>query len=219
MSGAADNKVRGTIGPTAQVKNTRSLPTDSSVSASELSGLESSSQDSPKPKSQAELEKGTEQRPLLRPREQQSLPVYRALGALGLILLVLVIALPIVLTRHHFFTPHHSACPAPYHYQDRPNAPSYHIAENSPIYAVHDFPDPGLLHYNGTWYAYGTNPRTSDPNTVHVQVATSSNFVNWTRHQGYDALPNVGGWEWRVNNWAPDVIQRVCNRNLNTWLN
>jgi hypothetical protein len=72
-----------------------------------------------------------------------------------------------------------------------------------------NFPDPGLIEHNGTWFAYGTNPKKKTADTIHVPVATSTNFVNWTLHEGYDALPTLGGWEKEVNHWAPDVIQRV----------
>ncbi|KAJ5586019.1 hypothetical protein N7450_005806 [Penicillium hetheringtonii] len=93
-------------------------------------------------------------------------------------------------------------------YHSNHDDPSYKVRANHPVYAVHNFPDPGLLQHNGTWYAFGTNPKKHDPNTIHIPVATSSNFVNWTLHDDYDAMPTLGGWERSVNHWAPDAIQR-----------
>lgn len=128
-----------------------------------------------------------------------------ALGFLAVILITLIIALPVLFTGGHDdhdgddwqpFVPKH-------------NDPSYSIASNKPIEALWDFPDPGLIQHNGTWYAFGTNPRKNDPFTIHVPVATSTNFMNWTLHEGYDAMPTIGGWEREINHWAPDVIQRV----------
>ncbi|KAJ5280130.1 Glycoside hydrolase family 43 [Penicillium angulare] len=126
---------------------------------------------------------------------------FSILGFLGLAIIALVIALPIVLTRHHR---KHAFVPTGTTHED----PSYHIEENHPVWAVHDFPDPGLIQHNGTWYAFGTNPKKNDPDTIHVPVATSTNFVNWTLHEDYDAMPTMGKWQKKVNTWAPDLIQR-----------
>lgn len=87
--------------------------------------------------------------------------------------------------------------------------PNYHAKTNTPLFALKDFPDPGLLFHNGTWIAYGTNAKRNDPNTTHVPVATSTDFLTWTKVAGHDAMPNVGKWELKKNHWAPDVIERV----------
>lgn len=126
---------------------------------------------------------------------------------LGLAIVALVIALPIVLTRYHGYPGMWK--PTGSNHDDT----SYIITENAPVWAVHNFPDPGLIQHNGTWYAFATNPKKGDPNTIHVPVATSTNFVNWTLHEGYDAMPTVGQWQKKINTWAPDVIQRVSHQN------
>lgn len=89
--------------------------------------------------------------------------------------------------------------------------PSYHNQANRPIRVVDDFPDPGLVHVNGTWYAYGTNAAADNPSVAHVPVATSKNFTVWTLLPGYDVLPTLSGWETNINHYAPDVIQRVSS--------
>lgn len=173
---------------------------------SEVFDSERSSQGTFDAKPPAKPEQGKRKCLLWPPRNRRDRIILSALGILAAVLLALVIALPIVLTRR----------PLAYHYSGRPLDPTYHVVENNPVFGVFDFPDPGLLHHNGTWYAYGTNPRRNDPSSIHVPVATSTNFINWTLHHGYDAMPTVGGWEREINHWAPDVIQRVCKFTGNT---
>ncbi|KAJ5913317.1 Glycoside hydrolase family 43 [Penicillium tannophilum] len=127
---------------------------------------------------------------------------FSVVGFFGLAIIVLVIALPIVLTRNNDYPDMWK--PTGSNHDDT----SYVIEENAPIWAIHDFPDPGLIQHNGTWYAFATNPKKGDPNTIHVPVATSTNFINWTLHEGYDAMPTVGQWQKKINTWAPDLIQR-----------
>lgn len=96
---------------------------------------------------------------------------------------------------------------------------------------VANFPDPTILQHNGTWYAFATNnaagileqPTNSSSyeyGTSNVQVATSTDFVNWTLlSSSYDPLPRTGEWVQqglterpppipRANVWAPAVLQR-----------
>ncbi|CAI7606135.1 unnamed protein product [Penicillium pancosmium] len=139
-----------------------------------------------------------------RPWSRGKIGIFSALLFVGLGLVAIIIALPIIFTRKK-----HPDLGDTYHlYHSNHDDPSYKIKENRPVFAIHNFPDPGLLEHNGTWYAYGTNPKKHDPNTIHIPVATSTNFVNWTLHHDYDAMPTLGGWERSVNHWAPDVIQR-----------
>ncbi|KAJ5759922.1 Glycoside hydrolase family 43 [Penicillium odoratum] len=154
----------------------------------------------PKP---SELEGGEKRGFFSQPWTPRRIAIFSVLGFLGLVLIALVIALPIVLTRQNHDYPGIWKAT-----KSDPNDPSYAVEDNSPVWAIHDFPDPGLIQHNGTWYAFGTNPKKNDPSTIHVPVATSTNFVNWTLHEGYDAMPNVGQWQKKVNTWAPDVIQR-----------
>jgi beta-xylosidase len=68
----------------------------------------------------------------------------------------------------------------------------------NPVY-LENFPDPGVLLVDGTWYAYGTNNTASN-----VPILTSPDLVTWT--PAGDALPEVGRWAERGNTWAPEVI-------------
>lgn len=156
------------------------------------------------------LENGEKRGFFSRPWTPRRIAFFSVVGFLGLAIIVLVIALPIVLTRHHDYPGMWK--PTGSNHDDL----SYTIQENAPIWAVHDFPDPGLIQHNGTWYAFATNPKKGDPDTIHVPVATSTNFVNWTLHEGYDAMPTVGQWQKKINTWAPDLIQRVSLRKLSS---
>jgi beta-xylosidase len=72
-----------------------------------------------------------------------------------------------------------------------------------PALAV-DFADPSIIRVAQTWYAFGTSSRG-----IHVQLAVSRNFDQWT-HIGRDALPFLPTWvEPGTDIWAPDVIRRV----------
>lgn len=119
------------------------------------------------------------------------------------------ITVPIVLTTHH-----QSIQSQQPHTSITRLSPSYSRKSNAPLFALNDFPDPGLINHNGTWFAYGTNPQKNNATCVHVPVATSTDFLNWTLFDGHDALPTVGGWEMKINHWAPDVIQRGDGRFL-----
>ena len=68
----------------------------------------------------------------------------------------------------------------------------------NPVYSE-NFPDPGALLVDGTWYAYGTNGPAGN-----VPVLTSPDLVHWTPKG--DALPQVGKWAESGNTWAPEVI-------------
>lgn len=131
-----------------------------------------------------------------------------ALGILVAVLIALIIALPVVFMGDR--NDHDGDDWQPF--KPKHDDPSYKVARNRPILALWNFPDPGLIRHNDTWYAFGTNPRTNDPNTIHVPVATSNDFMNWTLHENYDAMPTIGGWEREINHWAPDAIQRVSER-------
>ncbi|OAT01045.1 glycosyl hydrolase family 43 protein, variant [Blastomyces dermatitidis ER-3] len=86
-----------------------------------------------------------------------------------------------------------------------------------------NFPDPGLLEYNGTWYAFGTNPTADDDEPdFHVPIAmpvgdgggNDGGFFGEWKHTGRDALPEVAMWETRRDHWAPDVLTRPDGRHL-----
>ena len=68
----------------------------------------------------------------------------------------------------------------------------------NPVY-LENFPDPGAILVDGTWYAYGTNNTSQN-----VPILTSPDLVTWT--PAGDALPEVGKWSERGKTWAPEVI-------------
>lgn len=177
-----------------------------SLSGSQLSETEPRSEQEQPANTESTLKKGFVARLNARPFTRRRIIILAGLVFLILAVLVLVITLPIVLTRAH---KHKDPGDVYKLYPTQHEDPSYRIIENKPVYAIHNFPDPGLLNHNGTWYAYGTNPHKHDPQSVHIPVATSTDFVNWTLHEGYDAMPTIGNWEMAVNHWAPDVIERV----------
>lgn len=59
-----------------------------------------------------------------------------------------------------------------------------------------DFPDPGLLFYQGMWYAFATNE-----GGVHIQMASSPDGVHW-EYLG-EALPDLPAWVQPGQEWAP----------------
>jgi hypothetical protein len=117
------------------------------------------------------------------------------------LLLTLIITLPIYFRRAHsiWWNP----------FRNIENGVSTRLVSDPsrPIMVVNDFPDPGLVEYNGTWYSFGTNQKFSTTD-IHVPIAVSQDFKNWTVVD-QDALPDLGAWELPINHWAPDVIRRV----------
>ncbi|WP_229401118.1 family 43 glycosylhydrolase [Micromonospora okii] len=82
--------------------------------------------------------------------------------------------------------------------QAAPVAPSLVIAS--------DFPDPDVVKFGGTYYAYSTNNGHGN-----VPVATASSLTGpWTRRP--DAMPTLGAWADGGRTWAPDVTQRADGR-------
>ena len=81
-------------------------------------------------------------------------------------------------------------------------APAAGAADWSPVLAT-DFPDPSVLAWNGTYYAFATQGVTP-AHTTNVQVATSADGVHWVPAQ-IDALPTLPAWAARGNTWAPSV--------------
>jgi hypothetical protein len=67
-----------------------------------------------------------------------------------------------------------------------------------------DFPDPSVLNYNGTYYAFATQNTAKPAQTINIQESTSTDGVTWTQLSS-DALPNVGAWAKPGNTWAPSV--------------
>jgi hypothetical protein len=179
-----------------------------SVAISELPGSHSSkaSLDATPVANVVDSETEKKKRFFAKPWGRRQIGAICAIGFVAFTLCALVIALPIYFVKIYGYAKDTDD----YWKLPQPNEDSsYHVKENAPQFALHNFPDPGLIQHNDIWYAYGTNPKKKNSNSIHVPVATSTDFVNWTLHDGYDALPTIGTWEKQVNHWAPDVIQRV----------
>jgi beta-xylosidase len=84
---------------------------------------------------------------------------------------------------------------------------AYVLGKRAPRPALaEDFPDPSIVQAGDIWYAFATQG-----NGVHVQVATSTDFDNWSRLKGQDALPNLPSWvdSKDPSIWAPNIIKNV----------
>lgn len=80
------------------------------------------------------------------------------------------------------------------------------VAGNWAPVTAGDFPDPSVLSYDGTYYAFATqNTPPPGQTQINIQEATSSDGLTWTL-TGQDALPNVGAWAKPGNTWAPSVV-------------
>ena len=74
-----------------------------------------------------------------------------------------------------------------------------------PVYNQ-DFPDPSVMVYNGTEYAYSTN---SD--LVNTPWATSSDSTQWLSG-GSDAFPALPPWSTTGETWAPSVERNALGQ-------
>jgi beta-xylosidase len=99
-----------------------------------------------------------------------------------------------------------------------------------------NFPDPALYRDEKQWYAFATNnaagilqrPENASSHEYgvsNIQVATSTNFVDWTLlNSTHDPLPTTGAWVVqghtngtnpgvpKANVWAPSVTRRKSDR-------
>ncbi len=82
-------------------------------------------------------------------------------------------------------------------------APAPAGADWAPVHPG-DFPDPSVMAFDGSYYAFATQNFTSAPNLVNVQVSTSTNGTNWSA-SSQDALPNLPSWAVEGDTWAPSV--------------
>ena len=74
-----------------------------------------------------------------------------------------------------------------------------------------DFPDPCVIQAEKKWYSFAT-ATFAKRHTINIQVAESSDFINWhlvtnSDATNYNALPTPGAWvnPKAPNTWAPDV--------------
>jgi beta-xylosidase len=74
----------------------------------------------------------------------------------------------------------------------------------NPVYRS-NFPDPGVIRVDGTYYAYGTNGPHGN-----IPLLTSTDLVHWTGKG--DALPSVGPWAQSGYTWAPEVMRTAAGR-------
>ena len=86
------------------------------------------------------------------------------------------------------------------------------LATDAPPVLDCDFPDPGLLYVDGTWYAYGSNPYHGERLGTNVQLAASPDLRNWT-YLG-DALPDLPAWATPGDTWAPHAVAGAGGRVL-----
>ena len=70
-----------------------------------------------------------------------------------------------------------------------------------------NFPDPAIIQVGNTYYSFATSNKWSN-DTIHIQVATSTDYTTWTV-LNQDALPVPGAWSDGNRVWAPDVVQVV----------
>ncbi|MFI5889879.1 glycoside hydrolase family 43 protein [Actinoplanes sp. NPDC051513] len=83
---------------------------------------------------------------------------------------------------------------------DTPAAPgAAPVTFTNPVHSQ-TFPDPGVLHEDGTFFAYGTNNASAN-----VPLLTSTDLVHWT--PAGDVLPSVGSWATTGNTWAPEAVR------------
>jgi hypothetical protein len=67
-----------------------------------------------------------------------------------------------------------------------------------------DFPDPNVMFFGSTYYAFSTQSFGPLAQTINIQTSTSSDGINWTTSYT-DALPHLGSWAKKGNTWAPAV--------------
>jgi hypothetical protein len=101
----------------------------------------------------------------------------------------------------------HISSVLPYSYAESVTAPMLG-SKMGPVIRT-NFMDPCLTQADGIWYAFGG--ANGNPPDINVQLASSTDFLDWTLHTGYDALPVLGSWANKLGHvWSPDVNQRVC---------
>lgn len=78
----------------------------------------------------------------------------------------------------------------------------------SPIMGGQNFPDPSLNRLADGWHAFATNSVVNGK-LIHVPLAFSPDFIDWTYQSGVDAMPKLASWidQSSPRVWAPDVNQ------------
>jgi hypothetical protein len=83
-------------------------------------------------------------------------------------------------------------------------APAAGAASWAPVHAG-DFPDPSILDWNGSYYAFATQSFAAPGQTINIQVSSSPDGVHWAQSNA-DALPQLPGWAHEGNTWSPSVV-------------
>lgn len=68
-----------------------------------------------------------------------------------------------------------------------------------------DFPDPAVIHAEGSWFAYATNSSAG-----HLPTLRSSDLVSW--EAAGDAMPVLAPWVTAGRTWAPEVAVHAPDR-------
>ena len=82
--------------------------------------------------------------------------------------------------------------------------PASHSQYSNPVIDS-DFPDPNCIKVADTFYVFATNFGELKATTSHIQLATSSNLVQWQTQP--DALPTLPRWAKEGRTWAPNVTE------------
>ncbi|PVH95692.1 glycoside hydrolase family 43 protein [Periconia macrospinosa] len=123
-----------------------------------------------------------------------------------------------------------------HHPKKLPRPKTGHYPSDAPFREVihSNFPDPALLHHNGTWFVYASNNaagiihsnlhgQQKDLGVANVQLATSKNFLDWEiQEPAKSPLQELPKWVSsemmasvdtsiavpRADLWAPDILRR-----------
>lgn len=90
-----------------------------------------------------------------------------------------------------------------------PQAPSRIIERDAAGPWFTDFPDPGLIEVDGTFYAFATNSGPHIPTAASNDIG--SGWAYYPDDTNHDSFPNLPSW-YPANFeqvWAPDVTQMV----------
>lgn len=68
-----------------------------------------------------------------------------------------------------------------------------------------DFPDPNCIKIKDTFFAFATNFGEFEADKSHIQIATSTDLVDWSLRP--DALPDLPVWARPGRTWAPNITR------------
>ena len=91
-------------------------------------------------------------------------------------------------------------------------APAASAASWAPVHAG-DFPDPSILHWNGSYYTFATQSFAAPGQAINIQVSSSPDGVHWGQSNA-DALHQLPGWAKEGNTWSPSVAYDPANNDF-----